>query len=638
MDTIFRYAITFLLGTCLLVISSRSQAQSSLLERPITLRLYNEKISDILDEIARLGNLSFSYNSSIIDDNQVVDLVILNKPIKEALTLLFKGTIQYKIKGQYVILQKAPLSTNVSFSINGIISNELTDKKIANASIYDKKSLTASVSNGLGFYKIKLSTRYLPIRLSISSSGFYTEYIWIRNAGDLTLNFNLKPIPVRPSRKVILPFDDNDFPTLQEKIDTLITPQFPQVTIIRTENSASENENEEVFPIFVENNAQTDDFWQKLKKRFEVLMVNRSQQIHAQNVTDTLYRNTQVSILPFLGTNKLLSGSITNNVSLNLIAGYSGSVEKLELGFGVNIIGKTTNGFQLAGLGNIVGKKTTGLQIAGLFNTNIGNVDGISIAGATVHSWQQVKGLQAAGILNIIHKSLTGVQFSGGINIVGTINQGGQIAGLANVVLKESNGLQLGILNFAHKVSARGKQVGLLNIVDSTESTPIGLLSLVGRSVGYKRLETLIDEGQGATIYFKTGVPKFYNIFTLGYNFVRTKNTANLGYGFGRAYNLNRSWMANSDLTASVIIEQRDAISYNIGTLLKLGLGFEKQSGKYSTITFGPVLKALIVDKANSSYANGRPFQQIPTYNPLRYTEKFTLWFGFEMGIRLLQR
>lgn len=638
MDTFFRYAITFLLGTCLLVISSRVQAQSSLLERPITLRLYDEKISDILDEIARLGNLNFSYNSSIIDENQVTDLVLINKPIKEALLLLFKGTIQYKIKGQYVILQKANLPSNAWFSISGVISNELNGKKITNASIYDKKSLTSAISSTLGFYKIRLSRRYLPIRLSISSSGFYTEYIWIRNATDLTLNFSLKPISVRPVSKLLLPFDDNDFPTIQEKTDSIMAPQSPQVTIIRTERSDVENSNEEVFPIFVEDNSQADGFWRKLKKRFDALMVNRSQHIHAQNVTDTLYRNTQVSILPFLGTNKLLSGSITNNVSLNLIGGYSGSVEKLEIGMGINIIGKTTKGFQLAGIGNIVGRKTGGLQVAGLFNTNLGSVDGISIAGGSVHSWQQVKGLQATGLLNIIHKDLTGVQLSGGINIAGTLNQGGQIAGLANFVFKESNGLQLGLLNFAHKVSPRGKQIGLLNIADSTASTPIGLLSLVGGSVGYKRLEALIDEGQGANFYFKTGVPKFYNIFTLGYNFIRTKNTINLGYGFGRAYNLNRSWMANSDLTASIIAEQRDAISYNLGSLLKLAIGFEKQSAKYSSITFGPCLKALIVDKANSSYANGRPFQQIPTYNPLRYTDGFTLWFGFEMGFRLLQR
>ena len=636
MDTIFRYAITFLLGICLLVTSSKIQAQSPVLERQISLKRYDEKLSIILDEIAKLGNVSFSYNSNLFDENQRVDLVVQNKSIKEALTILFKGNMLLKVKGSYIILVKKSVPSNVSFTISGFISNERNRAKISNVSIYDKKSLTASISEGNGFYRIRLPSRYLPIRLNISATGFYTEYIWIRNASDLSINIALSPIQKVPIRMESFPLDDNDFPTLKEPKDTIVAP--PRITILRTEDAIPDSTNEMAFPIFVEDNIQERDLWRKLKKRFEQLMVNRSQHIHAQNVTDTLYRNTQVSVLPFLGTNKSLSGSITNNVSLNLIAGYAGSVEKLELGLGINIIRSNTNGLQIAGFGNIVGEKTKGVQIGGFFNTNLGNLDGISIAGATVHSWQHVKGFQAAGALNIIHKSLNGVQFSTGINVLGTLNQGGQIAGLANFVFKESNGLQLGMLNFAHKVSSRGKQIGILNIVDSTESTPIGLLSLVGRSLGYKRLEALIDEGQGANFYFKTGVPKFYNIFTLGYNFIRTKNTINLGYGFGRAYNLNRSWMANSDLTASIIAEQRDAISYNLGSLLKLAIGFEKQSAKYSSITFGPCLKALIVDKANSSYANGRPFQQIPTYNPLRYTDGFTLWFGFEMGFRLLQR
>lgn len=636
MDTFFRYAITFLLGICLLVTSSKIQAQSPVLERQVSLKRYDEKLRVILDEIAEMGNVNFSYNSNLFDENQRVDLVIQNKSIKEALTILFKGTMLLKVKGSYIILVRKPVPSNVSFTVSGVIFDKRNRAKISNVSIYDKKSLTANISDGNGFYRIRLLSRYLPIRLNISATGFYTEYIWIRNASDLSINIALSPIQKAPIKMAPFPLDDNDFPTLKEPEDTIVAP--PRITILRTEDAIPDSTNEMAFPIFVEDNTQERDLWRKLKKRFEQLMVNRSQHIHAQNVTDTLYRNTQVSILPFLGTNKSLSGSITNNVSLNLIAGYSGSVEKLELGLGINIIRSNTNGLQLAGFGNIVGEKTKGVQIGGFFNTNLGNLDGISIAGATVHSWQHVKGFQAAGVLNIIHKSLNGVQFSTGINVLGTLNQGGQIAGLANFVFKESNGLQLGMLNFAHKVSSRGKQIGILNIVDSTESTPIGLLSLVGRSLGYKRLEALIDEGQGANFYFKTGVPKFYNIFTLGYNFIRTKNTINLGYGFGRAYNLNRSWMANSDLTASIMAEQRDAISYNLGTLLKLAIGFEKQSAKHSSITFGPCLKAIIVDKANSSYANGRPFQRIPTYNPLRYTDSFTLWFGFEMGLRLLQR
>ena len=75
-----------------------SFSQIPLLERPITLRLNNEKISVVLDNISKQGNFSFSYNSAIFDINNRGDITVVNKPVHEVLNLIFKGIITYKVR------------------------------------------------------------------------------------------------------------------------------------------------------------------------------------------------------------------------------------------------------------------------------------------------------------------------------------------------------------------------------------------------------------------------------------------------------------------------------------------------------------------------------------------------------------
>src|SRR5690606_38989007 len=45
--------------------------------------------------------------------------------------------------------------------------------------------------------------------------------------------------------------------------------------------------------------------------------------INMRNIRDTLYRDFQVSFVPFVGTNEMLSGNVINDYSLNVLGGYS---------------------------------------------------------------------------------------------------------------------------------------------------------------------------------------------------------------------------------------------------------------------------------------------------------------------------
>ena len=569
----------------LFFITSFSFAQTPLLERPITLKVSNEKISNVLEIIARQGSFSFSYNSDMVKADSKINLWVVDKPVREVLNQIFKGLFSFKVRKQYVILQKSEAENEKkSIIVSGYIFDIQTDKPLAKVSIYDRKSLTSAVTNLYGFYHIKLSVSNLPIKLIISKPEFYQEEILIKSAKNLYQDIGLNPY--QTDKVFSSTIEDNSMEQMDSvrnfkqnlPQETIVTvPQFPDIT------------DEILFPNSpIIDSTLYDNSFDKFKKKVGKILVSRSQRINAQNVRDSLSRSFQISILPFLGTNRLLSGSIKNDYSVNLLMGYSGGIRKMEVGGLVNGVRKDMEGVQLAGFGNIVGRTVSGGQISGLFN------------------------------------------------VAGNLENGIQLSGFSNTIVRESSGWQIAPVNFAHKVIQGGKQIGLINIADSTETTPIGFLSFV-RGNGYKRLELAVDENQTGSFSFKTGVPKFYNILALHYNFTRTQEIIGIGYGIGRAYKLGNAWMMNTDLTTNLLIEY-DEFSPNVASLLKLDISFEKQIARNAAITFGPSLKYLKISDYNIASWQAKPFNKIPTYRSISSNETSTFWIGFQMGIRIRSR
>lgn len=572
------YFIVFSMPFC-------SISQTPLLERPITLRLNNEKISVVLDYISKQGNFSFSYNSAIFDVNNRGDITVQNKPVREVLNLIFKGIITYKIRGNYIILQKNNQKESPkTIILSGYIIDTQTDKPLSKATIYDPKSLSSTISNQYGFYRIKLNVSNLPAKLMITKADYEKRIFVLKSEINTYEDIELTPIIHKP---IDIPvYEDNsiekkdfhinqDFSLENKPITLPVVPLFPDIT------------DQNLFPTSpIIDSTLYDSRWDEFKKKVGVIFVSRSQRINAQNVNDSLGRKFQVSLLPFLGTNRLLSGSIKNDYSLNLLMGYSGGVRKLEVGGILNGVRNDVQGLQVAGVGNIVGGAVLGGQISSTFNI--------------------------AGFLT------SGIQLSSGFN----------------VIIRESAGWQLSFVNFAHKVVKGGKQIGFINIADSTDTVPIGFLSFVGSGNGYKRLELSVDENQTASFSFKTGVKKFYNVLALHYNFTRKQEIFGVGYGIGRAFELKNSWMLNTDLTANALIEYDD-LSPNIATLWKLDISFERQIARNAAITFGPSIKYLDINEYNSSSWISKPFSKIPTYKTISSTTNSTFWIGFQMGLRI---
>ena len=293
----------------------------------------------------------------------------------------------------------------------------------------------------------------------------------------------------------------------------------------------------------------------------EEFFLKTSQQLSALNVQDSLHRRFQFSLLPNVGTNQRLSGSVTNDISINLLAGYSRGNRVLEL----------------AGLGNLTRENMTGLQAAGVFNNLRGNAAGFQAAGVYNYVGDTLTGVQAAGVVNVAgygHKAafqaagalnlvprgrfgiqvagaanladtitafqaagawnsarvfLNGAQVAGAINHAGRADAGTQFAGLTNSVGRgviraqvaglgnvadTLNGIQVaGLFNRARCL--RGTQIGVINFAGVNRGTQIGLLNF-SRQGGYMAVEASVNDLLWANLAFHSGTRRLYVTLTAG--------------------------------------------------------------------------------------------------------------------------
>lgn len=300
---------------------------------------------------------------------------------------------------------------------------------------------------------------------------------------------------------------------------------------------------------------------------------------------DSLSLNDSTSGLPFqitfitpMGTNGTLSPTMTSNLSLNVVAGYNGGVEGVEVGGFANVLEYDMKGGQFAGFANVVRGDMKGIQAAGFSNYVHGESDGIMAAGFTNHSNQSSMALQAAGFSNQCLGSSTGAQIAGfanfskdsvtGLQAAGFANYAGnktlalQAAGFANVAKGDLDGAQFagfgntavgdvrgtqaagfgnacedltgaqfsGFLNLAKTV--KGTQVGFINVADSFEQgAPIGFFSYVRK--GYRNYSLGVNEIGWAEFQFRTGTDRLHNVFAVAMNPIPNSSSWAYGYGLG---------------------------------------------------------------------------------------------------------
>lgn len=589
-----------LLISALLVLLFPAFGQTvSPLSRVISIEANKEKAATVLASIAREGKFSFSYNSTIISEDQLVTIDAQNKTVREILDEIFKGALIYKEKSSHIILSKAPVKTSQSSStvITGFVEDSETKERIASASVYDKKTMTSVTTDDQGYFKIKLESKGEAQSIAVSKLNYKDTTTIVAMLG---------------KQNIIIP------------VSRIKVTQNDSVRIAPTDSLRKE---EAFMPYEDEPNIL--------------------------NIHDTLYQDIQIAILPFVGSNGKLSGNVINNYSINMLAGYSLGTRQIELGFFINMDRGDVSWLQVAGIGNLVGRNVYGIQGSGFFNLNGGETKAAQFTGGVNIDFEDFQGVQISGLTNMNLRSADGVLVSGLANFVHGPSKGVEVAGLGNFQWRDYNGSQFaGLTNFATRHitgsqisvlfnygrTVHGTQIGLVNFADTLGGVPIGLFSFV--KSGYHKIEVSADEVFYSNLAFRSGVKKFYNILFAGIKPEQMVNNNTsvwtFGYGIGTAPGLTRWLDLNVDLTTQHV--NNGGFTSELSLLTKLHLGLDFRLAKKLSIYSGVTLNGYLTNAAYSDYpvlfTDFHP--SVFSDNTFSNGNNLKMWWGAKIGLRIL--
>ncbi|MBL7844137.1 MAG: hypothetical protein JNK44_09755 [Cyclobacteriaceae bacterium] len=532
--------------------------QVPVLERTVTLTAQDERLDSFLKRLSHEAGCVFSYSASALDVQRSVTYQFNNETTREILETVFEGQVRIKQKGVYVILTPLPKSSR-EVVISGYVVDEASGEKVESATVYNPVTLRSVTTDQYGYF----------------------EYVVKKPTPD---DYKLVIKKVDYVDTVIVAQKQSSFQKISIKIDK------------EKLNNVGESIARPAAKVWA---------WTK----------NSVASINLGNVRDTIHRTWQVSFVPFVGTNRKLSGSVTNDWSFNILGGYSAGTNKAEFGGVFNINTGNVKSFQAAGVFNLNGGETKGVQLGGLFNLNI----------------QSASGVQAAGFTNLIMRYAHGAQLAGFLNLAAKHTEGAQVAGFANISRSISGTQVAGFVNVAQHV--KGSQIGFLNIADSIRGVPVGFLSFVAK--GYHTLELGADEVIPVNISFRTGVRAFYNIISVGMRPEKSDSvTWSFGYGVGTSPRILKKLYLNIEATANQV-NKGNVEALNLVNRIYTGLDF--QVARKFALYAGPTLSIRVYDTT----FNRHP-ELFTYYTPTIQSEKAypqddlatQVWWGFRVGVR----
>lgn len=615
-------------------ISLFSFAQSDVLQRRVSLTVSNQTVPSILKTIESSVKCRFTYASGLVSPARTMSLSVNNKSLQEILPVLLGNEIQFKAKGNYIILSPVKKTPQAGILISGVITDAENASRIQDASIYESAYLLHTRSDADGNFRLKTEQKDVVLKLKISKKDYQDSIIVFKATGNISLQISLKPL-------VISPANENDFP-----ITTYLVPE-PEV-------------------------------------------------IHAMNISDTIFRTWQAGLLPSLSTNGSLNSRAINSYSYNVLGGYSLGTDGAEIAGLFNLNRGDARYFQLAGIGNATGGSFTGFQSAGFANIIAENLHGVQLAGFSNLVKDSVKGAQISGFMNLARKEsqvvqlsgfanvvsdsskalqftgfsnfarhgLTGGQVSGFLNLSAGRMDGVQIAGFSNVTVQPVNGVQIagfanvstrgfsgvqtsgfaniaveqmngvqvaGFFNYAKNL--RGIQIGVFNYSDSCNGLPIGILSYV--NTGYHQIELATDEMNYVQLAFRTGLRAWHTQVFAGIRPQYSDTVSwTFGYGVGSTIKTGERTFIDLDLSARQLVYGN--VGPKIDLITNFYAGIEYRIFKWMGIAAGPQLSAGI---RNSNY-NQYP-ERFGSYEPeylsserLNGNTDVDLWLGWKAGLR----
>jgi hypothetical protein len=609
----------------LLIISSTSLKAQSILGRNITINIEEQKLSKVLNAIEEKGGFRFSYNSNILPVDSLVSIHATDLNIAEALDKLLNHRFEYRQSGDFVIVRYAPAELILLvkestgnpelYTITGQIIDKQTEKPVQDASIYEKHLLVSEISDGNGYFSMRLKNVTQPISLTINKENYKTT----------TAHF------------------------------------LAEVNITKTNDNFNER--------FINTNlGDVEKTW------LGDALITTKQKIQSINIGGFISNAPfQFSLIPSLNSHGSLSGQVVNKFSFNVVGAYSAGVDGGEIGLIFNIDKSNVQYFQFGGAFNLVGGNVVGTQVAGLFNYVIGDVKAVQIALGYNRVGQNFEGFQVGGVYNRVNQDLKGVQLSLGLNSIGknlngiqvgalnliskntkgiqigvagnivsgkatglqiggiaNINKesdGANIAAFVNFTGQTSRGLQAGVLNYSKTL--KGIQVGIINVSSQNDGYSVGLINIALK--GYHKFAFSTNESTELNVAYKGGSKHLYNMLLFGTNTKSSTKVYTGGLGFGKEMSLNRMLSINPEISSQYVYQ--GTWDY-LNLLNKFELPLNLRLNKWLAIQGGPSVNVYYTGQ-NAKIANFGLLQEkhkdFSFNNP-----KYTGWIGWNVGLVLL--
>lgn len=636
---------------CLVLLMGLAQflpAQDNPLNRRISVRMQEEKLADALWAMGRKGEFSFAYNPDQIPADSLVSLQARREVVRQLLDQLFQGTVVYQPIGNHIVLrlrvEEIPEAPEF-IVLRGYLVDGATGDPIGYATVYEGEKHQSVLTRADGSYDLRVPGRLSSVPVSFSRVGYRDTVVVVRPGQVRNLTVGLMPRPHAEMSPMV--------------VDLMGDKGLEDLPLV--------------------------DFFVPLP-----------QQRRAFNIQAALARfPVQMSLVPSIGTNGLMSGGMTNHVSINLLAGYASGLKGFEVGGIANLIREDVVGMQVAGISNVVGGHVLGFQTGGFSNHVKGNANGFQAAGFSNLVKGHFAGFQVGGFLNVVGDTLYGIQIGGGINrvagkikgfqVAGLYNQagesmdgaqvaglwnhaagdvrllqvaglynegqqiggaqvagllnrahksvgGGQIAGLGNVTRDSVGGFQIaGLFNRAGYAS--GLQIGLVNLADTLDGYAIGLVNWSRN--GYKAIGLGSTEVDPIQLSLRTGRDRFYSYLTLGQRLPGNGRFAwSYGGGIGSSLPLFSSLRIQLELSLNQVNEE--GLGYgrlNLVESFRPSLSFAP--GRRIELTAGP---ALSLGQTSGYLSSGEFISETPR-NPFwiseGYRTRVSAWWGYQASLRI---
>lgn len=195
-----RELISILIG-CMLSLSGMAQADADWFRKPINLKIDNQPLEVVLENIARQAGVNFSYDPSLLDTEQLVSTDYSNVELSRVLHQLLGDEFTFEHLQNQLIITLADRPEKIALSGYHLIRGHIRDARYGDALPYASISVFGqafgTIGNREGYFEFKLPERFHADTLVISCLGYEQQFLLPDTLGAGELLISMRPTNIR---------------------------------------------------------------------------------------------------------------------------------------------------------------------------------------------------------------------------------------------------------------------------------------------------------------------------------------------------------------------------------------------------------------------------------------------------------